>query len=218
MAGRLGRMNSADASRGIRYSTMYQAVVMQMTWPGAPTLYYGDEAGVTGWTDPDNRRTYPWGGEDKGLIEFHKKAIAIHREHEALRTGSLHKLYGKDAVVAYGRSKGQERIVTVVNASDYSVTVNLPVWKTGCAMNATFENLLKTSPAGYDQLKDEHQVTGGWLSLTLVGQSSIVLKECPHCEKKVVPETGKVITKETDAEMDIEVIASNEQGIAVEVL
>ena len=195
MTGRLGRLSSEDAGRGVRYSTMYQAVMMQMTWPGSPTLYYGDEAGVVGWTDPDNRRTYPWGKEDKGLIEFHKKAIAIHRGSEALRTGSLHKLYGRDSVVAYGRTKGQEVIITVVNAGDQPRTVNLPVWKTGCAMDATFENLMKTSPAGYDQLKDSHQAVGGWLSLTLVGQSSIVLKAVAKCEaarpeESVVPATG----------------------------
>ena len=99
--------------------------------------------------------------------------------------------------MAFGRSKGQERIVTVVNASDTSRTVNLPVWKTGCAMNATFENLLKTSPAGYDQLKDVHQANGGWLSLTLVGQSSIVLKACdPAVEEdaKASGDTEKEIT------------------------
>lgn len=46
--------------------------MIQMTWPGAPTLYYGDEAGQVGFTDPDNRRTYPWGQEDQELIRFYK--------------------------------------------------------------------------------------------------------------------------------------------------
>ncbi len=50
---------------------------IQMTWPGAPTIYYGDEAGVCGWTDPDNRRTYPWGNEDLELIEFHRYMTGI---------------------------------------------------------------------------------------------------------------------------------------------
>lgn len=54
---------------------MREAVVMQMTWPGAPTVYYGDEAGVCGFTDPDNRRTYPWGHEDQELIAFHREMI-----------------------------------------------------------------------------------------------------------------------------------------------
>ena len=66
-----------------------KAEVDQMTWPGAPTIYYGDEAGLCGFTDPDNRRTYPWGKEDIVLIDFHRDIIRIHKEHEALRTGSL---------------------------------------------------------------------------------------------------------------------------------
>ena len=55
---------------------------MQMTLPGAPTVYYGDEAGLTGWTDPDNRRTYPWGRENVDLIEFYKKAIKFHKKYD----------------------------------------------------------------------------------------------------------------------------------------
>ncbi len=67
------------AEEGINDAVMREAVIMQMTWPGAPTVYYGDEAGVCGWTDPDNRRTYPWGHEDMRLIAFHKEAIRIHK-------------------------------------------------------------------------------------------------------------------------------------------
>lgn len=58
---------------------------MQMTWPGAPTVYYGDEAGVCGFTDPDNRRTYPWGHEDQELIAFHREMIRIHKRYPVFR-------------------------------------------------------------------------------------------------------------------------------------
>lgn len=61
-----------------------EAVLIQMTWPGAPTIYYGDETGVCGWTDPDSRRTYPWGREDFELIEFHRYIIRIHKISPAL--------------------------------------------------------------------------------------------------------------------------------------
>ena len=54
---------------------MREAVAVQMTWVGAPTVYYGDEAGVCGFTDPDSRRTYPWGQENRELVEFHKEMI-----------------------------------------------------------------------------------------------------------------------------------------------
>lgn len=69
---------------------------MQMTWVGAPTLYYGDEAGVCGWTDPDNRRSYPWGREDNELIRFHKEMIRIHRDYQVFKTGSMLYLHGEN--------------------------------------------------------------------------------------------------------------------------
>lgn len=68
--GRAANLGTQAASEGVNKGIMKEAVVIQMTWPGAPTLYYGDEAGLCGFTDPDNRRTYPWGKEDKVLIRF----------------------------------------------------------------------------------------------------------------------------------------------------
>ena len=103
---RVGRLASAGAKaaeEGISYGIFRQGVVMQMTWPGAPTLYYGDEAGLCGFTDPDNRRTYPWGRENRDLINFYREMIQIHRKSLALnqdaesRTGSsgLWKILGE---------------------------------------------------------------------------------------------------------------------------
>ncbi|GFI62512.1 neopullulanase 2 [Clostridiales bacterium] len=77
MEGRLATMGSSAANEGINIGIMKEAVAFQFIWPGLPTLYYGDEAGATGWTDPDNRRTYPWGRENKQLIEFHKEVIKL---------------------------------------------------------------------------------------------------------------------------------------------
>ena len=57
--GRVGQLGSRAAEEGVSLAVMREAIIMQMTWPGAPTLYYGDEAGLCGFTDPDNRRTYP---------------------------------------------------------------------------------------------------------------------------------------------------------------
>ncbi len=94
-AGRVGTHGSEAAEYGVNFGIFREAVVVQMTWPGAPTVYYGDEAGVCGFTDPDNRRTYPWGKEDVVLVDFHRDMIRIHKENEALRTGSLKLLQGK---------------------------------------------------------------------------------------------------------------------------
>lgn len=178
IAGRLGNHTPEQAAEKIRYASMYQAVVMQMTWPGAPALYYGDEAGMCGWTDPDNRRPYPWGQENTGLIAFHRAAIAIHKNHPALRVGSLHRLYGKGGVVGYGRSRKDDCIVVLINASEEAVTVCVPVWLAGAAADARFCNLLKTSPVGFDQIEDVFTARDGMLQLELIGQSSIILEEC----------------------------------------
>ena len=67
MVGRVETLGPEAAEEYVNPAVMREAVVMQMTWVGAPTIYYGDEAGVCGFTDPDNRRTYPWGKEDQEL-------------------------------------------------------------------------------------------------------------------------------------------------------
>ena len=68
--GRVENLGSEAAEQGINKAVFREAVVIQMTWPGAPTIYYGDEAGLCGFTDPDNRRTYPWGERGSGADQF----------------------------------------------------------------------------------------------------------------------------------------------------
>ena len=87
--GRVANVGPYAAAENTNKAVLREAVVIQMTWPGAPTLYYGDEAGQVGFTDPDNRRTYPWGQEDQELIRFYKEIIAVHRRFPVLAMGSL---------------------------------------------------------------------------------------------------------------------------------
>ena len=58
IVGRAHDLGTEAAMTGVNMQVMRQAVLLQMTWTGAPTIYYGDEAGLGGFTDPDNRRTY----------------------------------------------------------------------------------------------------------------------------------------------------------------
>ncbi|MGL5749894.1 MAG: glycoside hydrolase family 13 protein, partial [Paraclostridium sp.] len=68
-------------------SLLNLAVVMQMTFEGVPYIYYGDEAGMIGGKDPDNRRTYPWKNEDKELLNFYKKMIKERNNRYSLSNG-----------------------------------------------------------------------------------------------------------------------------------
>ena len=76
----------------------------QFTMPGAPCIYYGDEAGLTGRKDPDNRRTYPWGHEDKDLQCLTKKLGQLRHRYDALQTGRFIPLYASGDGFAYART------------------------------------------------------------------------------------------------------------------
>ncbi|XOQ51869.1 MAG: 4-alpha-glucanotransferase [Succiniclasticum sp.] len=75
----------------------------QMTLPGAPAVYYGDEAGLTGRKDPENRKTFPWGREDKVLQDCVRQLIHLRRRHDALSTGRFDTLAAAGDVYIYAR-------------------------------------------------------------------------------------------------------------------
>ena len=70
-------------------SLMRLAVLLQMTLPGVPCVYYGDEAGLEGLMDPFNRTTYPWGREEKALVSWHRTLISLRNASAALQTGHM---------------------------------------------------------------------------------------------------------------------------------
>ena len=92
-----------------------EAVVIQMTLPGVPLIYYGDEAGLTGGKDPDNRKSYPWGKENKHILEFYKKISAIRVGEEALKSGEIEFLENNNGILGYERILNSDRIIIVVN-------------------------------------------------------------------------------------------------------
>ena len=151
---------------------------MQMTWPGAPTVYYGDEAGVCGFTDPDNRRTYPWGNEDKELIEFHKEMIAIHKENEEFIKGSLKFLANDYQLLCYGRFTNTQRSVIAINNSNEAKTISLSVWELGISRSREihFKQLIATGDFGYSLIKKVSVCKGGVLQLTLPSHGAVVLR------------------------------------------
>lgn len=176
VAGRVHKLGSKAADENVDVSIMREAVVMQMTWVGAPTLYYGDEAGVCGFTDPDNRRTYPWGNEDKELIEFHKEMIRIHKESDAFRTGSLKILGTQRDVLSYARFQGDDRYVVVINNAEKGREVVIPVWQAEVPENGKVNLIAYTDAAGYSVEKKEYTVVDGVVNLALGAHCAVVLK------------------------------------------
>lgn len=185
--GRAEQLGTDAAGRGINKAVMKEAVVFQMTWPGAPTLYYGDEAGQVGFTDPDNRRTYPWGSEDMDLLNFHREMIRIHKEHEAFKTGSIQFVWGEYNFLCYARYNRREHFLVVLNNDAVSRTVEMVVWPVGLPKECELEQIMYSHEDGFSTNPVTYEVKGGKLNITLTEFSAVVLR-LKETSGEVLPE------------------------------
>ncbi|MCM1266674.1 MAG: glycoside hydrolase family 13 protein [Bacteroidales bacterium] len=186
---RVGRTNTLGphaANEGVDKAVLREAVVIQMTWPGAPTIYYGDEAGVCGFTDPDNRRTYPWGHEDKELIAFHKDIIRIHKTHQEFLTGSIKQVEADYNVIGYGRFTREAQSLILVNNNGHEITKELSVWYLGIPKECAMSRLLLTSADGYTTEEKEYPVIAGKVRLVMPPTSAVILRHESRREKSFV--------------------------------
>lgn len=174
--GRTAYLGPEAANEGVDKAIMRLAVMIQMTWPGAPTIYYGDEAGLCGWTDPDNRRAYPWGREDQDLIDFHKEIIRVHKDYQAMKTGSILFLHGQYQFISYGRFNEQDKFVIAINSGDQPVSVALPVWRLGLTEATRMARLINTSPEGFSLETAMYSVENGILRLNCPPKYGVVIK------------------------------------------
>lgn len=88
--------------------------------PGVPSIYYGDEVGMQGYKDPFNRRCFPWGNEDKDMLDFVKQLGVIRRSSKIFRDGSIKFLSIKDDVISFARirKKNNKAVVVFINRSN----------------------------------------------------------------------------------------------------
>lgn len=105
---------------GVQLVKMASAV--QFTLPGVPSIYYGDEAGMQGYKDPFNRCCYPWGNENKELLEWYRKLGEIRRANKCFVDGRLEVLSSVAGCVAYSRKKDENAILVISNSNPHSIT------------------------------------------------------------------------------------------------
>ena len=101
-------------------------------FPGSPTLFYGDEAGLQGFEDPLNRGTYPWGREDTGLLDFFRALGRLRKDRRSLQSGSLTYIYAQGGGLVITREHEGETTMVALNAGDEALTLTLP-WPRGTA-------------------------------------------------------------------------------------
>jgi len=97
---------------------LMMAAFLQFTLPGSPSIYYGDEAGLQGQKDPFNRRTYPWGREDKNLMEHYRRLGAMRKQHLPLRLGNICFLEAEKGRLVFCREYGGKKVTVAINRAD----------------------------------------------------------------------------------------------------
>ncbi|MBM3462323.1 MAG: DUF3459 domain-containing protein [Armatimonadetes bacterium] len=129
------------------------AMLLLMTAPGAPVVYYGDEIGMEGGKDPDCRRGFPWDGPwNESLREWVQKLIRLRHQHPALRTGEYRSLRvdGEANVYAFERRLDGERIVGIVNPNDAVRTGTMDVGARTALTLAGGASVLQSGKLSFD--------------------------------------------------------------------
>ena len=127
------RLSPAELDRGVRKLRL--AAMLLYTFPGSPTVYYGDEAGMQGFEDPLNRGTFPWGQEDADLTAFFRTLGQLRTARESLRRGTLGYIYAQGGGLVIRRDTESERTVTALNAGASPLSLTLE-WDAPTAMDA----------------------------------------------------------------------------------
>lgn len=120
-------------------SAVRLAVLLQMTLPGAPCIYYGSEIGMTGGHDPGCRGAFPWQSEgewNQPLWDYHRRAIGLRHRFPALRTGRFETLHAHTDLYAFARRLDDECLLVLVNAGPESGRISLPAGKLAAGFSA----------------------------------------------------------------------------------
>ena len=122
--------------------------------PGNPCVYYGDEAGLTGYEDPMNRKTYPWGFEDKEILDFYTKLGHI---RSMLKEEMLGETYfdGDEEIVHIVRVNGKKRADIFVNNTPNSITRQFDFDAINMLDDRTCHGKITVEPYGFAVLKKE---------------------------------------------------------------
>jgi len=132
----LSKKKMNDLERGTAKRRLRMAYAILATLPGIPAIFYGDEAGLEGYSDPFNRMPYPWGREDQKLIAYYKKIGKIRSNNSVYREGEFTLHYLEKDVLVYSRNDGEHAFVTFVNNTKLPMVVSFSNFADALILNA----------------------------------------------------------------------------------
>ena len=128
---------------------LMMASFLQFTLPGSPSIYYGDEALMEGYKDPFNRRTFPWGREDREMVEHFRRLGRLRREYAALRLGDIRFFTAGDKRLGFTRSWQGESVKIYVNRSGDPWDIPAGRVILGANLQVLAPDWLTLAPRGY---------------------------------------------------------------------
>ena len=145
----LSKLRMNDGEYILAKKRVMSAYTLLATLPGIPTVYYGDEAGVEGYSDPFNRRTFPWGFEDREILEYYKKCGMLRMENAAFCDGDFYVLHLDDDLFIFERKKDKERFLIVYNNSTHNFKVEFSIKVTEKLKDITGQEFLLIPEKAY---------------------------------------------------------------------
>ena len=127
------RMSHQERDQGRR--RLMVGALLLYSFPGSPTVYYGDEAGMEGFEDPFNRGTFPWGEEDQTLLAFFRRLGALRQTRVSLQRGSIRYLYSEGQGLAFSREAGGEVTLVALNTGERPIEMSFD-WSAPLAADA----------------------------------------------------------------------------------
>lgn len=125
------------------------AVLLQYTLYGVPSVYYGDEIGMQGYTDPLNRKAFSWDCIDNEILDFYQKLGKIRRENSAFIDGEFKSLFAKGGVFAFTRENQNSEVAVIINLSNDAKQFDFNGKLKDLLTNETFENSINILPSQY---------------------------------------------------------------------
>ena len=154
----------------------YLVAFLQFTYAGAPTIYYGDEIGMVGSDDPDDRRAFEWGQGNKELVTYYATLAEVRDTYSALRTGSVETFdAGNNNVLAYVRRDAKNEIIVLANNGTSAATVTLDLAELDVDAKE-LRDLLDDSVA--------YEVSGDKATVTVAARRGVILVD-KHAVKNI---------------------------------
>ena len=145
--------------------TVELCTLLLLTFPGAPSIYYGDEVGLPGGFDPDSRRGFPdedlW---DKNLLHYHQELIKLRHQYPALRRGKYQVLFAKEDIYIFTRTLDEQKIVIAINNGTQSQTITIPI-----------DHKIGNTIFGDGTFSHEQENDQNYLTVALYARSGLIL-------------------------------------------